>query len=55
MEQTLAPSVVESNVPERTRRRGEYSDESLEGDNGLFFAPSPLQQEEQTILDFQGG
>ena len=49
VEQSLAPTVVESNVPERTRRIGEYGARvSGRKITVSFFAPAPLKQEEQT-------
>lgn len=56
MEQSLAPTVVESNVPERTRRRGEYGARvSGREITVCVFAPSPLKQQEQTKPEFLGG
>lgn len=56
VEQSLAPTVVESNVPERTRRRGEYGARvSGREITGCVFAPSPLKQQEQTKPEFLGG
>lgn len=56
VEQALAPTVVESNVPERTRRRGEYSARvcGREITVSFFCPPSPLKQQEQTKPDFRG-
>lgn len=43
VEQSLAPTVVESNVPERTRRRGEYGARVFGRKITVsFFVPSPL-------------
>ena len=52
MELYLAPTVVESSVPERTRRRGEYDTSVWKEDNGLLFLPSPLKHREQTKPEF---
>lgn len=57
MEETLAPTVVESHVPERTQRRGELRRRTSvrEEDNGFFFVPSPRRDQERTKPDFQRG
>lgn len=45
VEETLAPTVVESHVPERTQRRGELRRTSVrEEDNGFFFCPFSAQR-----------
>lgn len=57
VEQSLAPTVVESNVPERTRRRGEYG-ARVSGRKitvSFFLSPSPLKQQEQTKPEFFWG
>lgn len=56
VEQSLAPTVVESNVPERTRRRGEYGARVFGRKITVsFFVPSPLKHREQTKPEFLGG
>lgn len=57
MEETLAPTVVESHVPERTQRRGELRHTSVrEEDNGFFFVPSPRStNQERTKPEFLRG
>lgn len=57
MEETLAPTVVESHVPERTQRRGELRRTSVrEEDNGFFFVPSPRStNQERTKPEFLRG
>lgn len=57
MEETLAPTVVESHVPERTQRRGELRRTSVrEEDNGFFFLiPSPRRNQEPDIFFFNKG
>lgn len=52
VEQALAPTVVESNVPGRTRCRGEYGARVSGREITVYFAPSPLKQQEQTKPDF---
>lgn len=56
VEETLAPTVVESHVPERTQRRGELRRTSVrEEDNGFFFVPSPRRNQERTKPEFLKG
>lgn len=56
VEETLAPTVVESHVPERTQRRGELRRTSVrEEDNGFFFVPSPRRNQERTKPEFLRG
>lgn len=55
MEQCVAPTVLESNVPERTQRRGEYGARvSGREITVCVFTPSPLKQQEQTKPVFRG-
>lgn len=55
MEQCVALTVLESNVPERTQRRGEYGARvSGREITVCVFTPSPLKQQEQTKPVFRG-
>lgn len=57
VERAVAPTVVESNVPERTRRRGEYRARvsGREITVSFFLPPSPLKQQERTKPGFFRG
>lgn len=56
LEETLAPTVVESHVPERTQRRGELRRASVrEEDNGFFFVSSPRRNQERAKPEFLRG
>lgn len=52
VEQALAPTVVESNVPGRTRCRGEYGARVSGREITVYSAPAPLKQQEQTKREF---
>lgn len=57
MEQSLAPTVVESNVPERTRRRGEYGARASGRKITVSFCCPPLHSngKNKPNLHFFGG